>query len=89
MIEKLRHELVALFGRGLVQQAEITDVADLDITADQMDAVHHAADAILKHPGQPSRQRELVDDLDEQTTLLLCMWLMDTDFAGRIYAAVA
>jgi len=89
MSDRLKHELIALFGRGRVEQAEITDVADLDITSEQMNAVHDAADAILKRPGQPSWQRELVEDLDGQTTLLLCMWLMDTDFAGRIYVVAA
>ena len=89
MNERLKHELIALFGRGRVEQAEITDVADLELTAELMDAVHDAAEAILKRLGQPSRQREIVDNLDAETALVLCMWLMDTDFANTVYGAAA
>ena len=89
MSDRLKHELVTLFGRGRVEQAERTDVADLDLTAERMDAVHDAADAILKRLGQPSRQREIVDSLTNDTALVLCMWLMDTGFADTVYGAAA
>jgi len=83
MNERLKHELISLFGRDRVERAEVLDVVDLPITAAAMQTVQVAADALLKETGKAHRQRELVDDLDNTTALLLCMWLMDTDFMGR------
>jgi len=85
---RLQHELIALFGRNRVEMAEALDVVDLDLTAPVMDAVQ-AADALLKVSGQPHRQRELVDGLDDTTAFVLCMWLLDTGFAGQFYGQAA
>lgn len=82
-------ELVSLFGRGLVDRAKATDVVDLDLTAKRMDAVHDATDSLLQHSGKPKLQQATVAGLDDMTALVLCMWLMDTDFADRIYQYAA
>jgi hypothetical protein len=87
MNHKLRNELIVLFGRGRVEMAEAVDVVELDLTAPRMEAVQAACDELLKHTGQPRRQREIVDSLTDGTALVLCMWLMDTDFAGRVTMA--
>ena len=78
MTTRLATELAALFGRHVLHQARLTDPADLDLTAEQMDAVHDAADALLRLRGKPKAQIKLVRALDSQTRMVLCMWSMDT-----------
>ena len=85
----MQAELVSLFGRGLVEKAQTTDVVDLDLTASRMEAVHDATDALLKHSGSPKLQHATVAGLDDMTALMLCMWLLDTGFADRIYQHAA
>lgn len=89
MSELIQAELVSLFGRGMVDRAKATDVVDLELTASRVDAVHDATDALLQHPGKPKLQQATVAALDDMTTLMLCMWLMDTGLAERIYQHAA
>jgi hypothetical protein len=89
MSKHIQSELVSLFGRPMVSRAQATDVIELDLTAARMDAVHDATDALLQHSGKPKLQRAVIASLDDMTTLMLCMWLLDTDFASRIYSHVA
>jgi len=89
MSRLMQAELVSLFGRELVNQAQATDVVDLDLTASRMDAVHDATDALLKHSGKPKLQQATIATLDDMTALMLCMWLQDTGFADRIYQYAA
>ena len=79
-------ELAALFGRELVQEARDTDPMALDLTADRMDAVHHAADTLLAKSGDTLAQRRTVAGLDGQTRLALCMWIMDLGLAAKLAA---
>ena len=89
MNDRLRFELVALFGCYRVDMAETLDVVDMNLTAATMDAVQTAADALLKLSGQGRRQQDLVAALDGTTSLVLCMWLMDTGFADPFYFTAA
>jgi len=89
MRDRIRLELVALFGGYRVDMAEALDVVDMDLTAATMDAVQTAADELLKLSGQGHRQQDLVAALDGTTSLVLCMWLMDTGFASPFYDTAA
>ena len=89
MSRLIETELVSLFGRELVDKARVTDVVDLELTASRMDAVHDATDALLKHSGKPKLQQATIATLDDMTALMLCMWVMDTGFADRIYQYAA
>ena len=77
-------ELVALFGRDMVQEGEATDPADLELTAERMDAVHTAADELLANAGNTLAQRRIVLALERETRLTLCMWVMDLNLAARL-----
>lgn len=79
-------ELVALFGRELVDQANATDVADLELTAERMESVHDAADDLLTRSGDTLSQCRIVRSLDPATRLVLCMWVMDLSLAARLAA---
>ena len=48
---RLERELAALFGLELFKRVKATDPADLDLSAELMDAVHDAADHLLGHAG--------------------------------------
>lgn len=89
MNDRLRLELVALFGCYRVNMAETLDAVNMDLTAATMDAVQTAADELLKLSGQGRRQQDLVAALDGTTSLVLCMWLMDTGFADPFYDTAA
>lgn len=86
---RLAAELAGLFGRGVLHQARLADPADLDLTAEQMDAVHDAADDLMELHGKPKAQVELVRSLDPQTRLILCMWAMDTGLLDSLLLRVA
>jgi hypothetical protein len=84
--ERRDRELAALFGRHLVEQAHGTDAAELDLTAERMDAVHDAADELLAHAGDTLAQNRIVRSLDPYTRLILCMWVMDLGLAAKLAA---
>jgi hypothetical protein len=86
--DRLHAELADLFGRGVLHQSRLTDPADLELTAEQMDAVHDAADELLGLRGNPKAQVELVRSLDPQTRLTLCMWTMDTGLMDSLLLRV-
>jgi len=81
-------ELVALFGRDLVKRASGADPADLDLSAELMDAVHDAADRMLDRVGDPQAQRALIKTLPGDVRLVLCMWIQDLNMAVRMTTAV-
>ncbi|MFN7630397.1 MAG: hypothetical protein ACK59M_18560 [Pseudomonadota bacterium] len=83
-VARMRRELIALFGEPTVLVAGMVDPALLTLTADLMDRVHDAADAVLARTGRPAVQRRYVAELPSDVRLLLCMWLMDTGLAAKL-----
>jgi hypothetical protein len=86
---RMQRELVALFGDATVQVAKMVDPALLALSADLMDRVHDAADAVLARTGRPAVQRRFVGELPSDVRMILCMWLMDTGLAAKLTRAVA
>ena len=85
---RLEQELATLFGREVLKQAKATDPVHLDLSAEQMDAVHDAADHLLENAGDPMMQRALVMALPADIRLVLCMWIYDLDLAATLTARV-
>lgn len=77
-------EAKALFGRSLVRAARYTDPADIEITAEAMDAVHDAADELLELAGDPRAQGRVVAALNPPTRLVLCMWVIDLSLGAAL-----
>ena len=48
------------------------------------DAVKAAARLIVEERGHPERQREIVDALDDDTAVALCIWLRDPQNASGL-----
>jgi hypothetical protein len=88
MKRRLAAELRHLFGAAVLQTAEQTDLAALELSAALVDAVHEAADALLAHRGDPAAQRAIVAGLPDPVRLLTCMWLLDTELAAKVIRAV-
>ena len=67
-------ELTGLFGRWTFATAQVKRLDDLNIDPD---AIKAAAHLIIKERGNPERQRAIVDAMDEDTAVALCIWLRD------------
>ena len=85
---QMQRELITLFGDAPVQVTKMVDPALLALSADLMDRVHDAADAVLARTGRPSAQRMYVAELPSDVRMILCMWLMDTGLAAKLTRAV-
>lgn len=82
-ISRLEAELVSLFGREVVAEASRADPEQLEVDAELVDEVHHAADELLRHR-YPKEQRQVVAGLEPRVRLLLCLWVRDIGLAGAI-----
>jgi hypothetical protein len=74
MNASLDSELAGLFGRWTFATAQVRRLDDLNIDPDVIAA---AAQRIIDERGHPERQRAIVDALDEDTAVALCIWLRD------------
>lgn len=86
-MKRMDSELRQLFGETITRQARQTDPAMLDLSANLMDRVHDAADALLCIRGDIEGQKALVVALPFNVRLVLCMWLMDTGLATKLARA--
>lgn len=84
--QQRERELADLFGEETVYRARLTDPAELDLSAGLMNAVWDAADYLLREAGNSLAQRACVDRLSDAVRLVLCMWILDLDLAGKLYA---
>jgi len=67
-------ELAGLFGRWTFASAQVRRLDELNVDPDVIKA---AANLIIKERGHPERQRAIVDALDDDTAVALCIWLRD------------
>jgi len=76
-------ELTGLFGRWTFAAAQVKRLDELKVDPD---AVKAAAHLIIKERGHPERQRAIVDALDDDTAVALCIWLRDPANASGLLA---
>jgi hypothetical protein len=74
MNESIDSELAGLFGRWTFAAAQVKRLDDLNVDPD---AIKAAAHRIIEERGRPERQRAIVDALDDDTAVALCIWLRD------------
>lgn len=86
MTERLRHELVALFGADLVADAERMDLAG--VTADEAREASRAATKLRKLQQWPRSQRDVVEAMERPAALLLCRRLMEPGVTARMVDSV-
>ena len=81
MNESIDSELTGLFGRWTFAAAQVRRLDDLNV---HPDAVKAAANSIIKERGHPERQRAIVDALDDDTAVALCIWLRNPENAAAL-----
>ena len=74
-------ELLGLFGRWTLATAQVKRLDDLNV---DRDAIRKVARLIIEDRGHPERQRAIVDALDEDTAVALCIWLRDPTNASSL-----
>lgn len=67
-------ELTTLFGRWTFATAQVKRLDELNIDPEVIKA---AAQRVIQERGHPERQRAIVDAMDEDTAVALCIWLRD------------
>ena len=80
----IRQDLKHLFGEPVTSLAKIVGLESLAVTPELMEAVHDAANTLLKMRGQSERQRGYLVGLPFTVRLVLCMWLTDTELAAKL-----
>ena len=87
MNDSIDSELAGLFGRWTFAAAQVRRLDDLKVDPDAIKAAVHL---VIKERGHPERQRAIVDALDEDTAVALCIWLRDpANAAGLLKQARA
>jgi len=81
MNESIDSELTGLFGRWTFAAAQVKRLDELKV---DRDAIKAAAHLIIKERGHPERQRAIVDALDDDTAVALCIWLRDPENASGL-----
>jgi hypothetical protein len=74
MSTEVDSELTALFGRWTFASAQVKRLDELNVDPD---AIKAAAQRVIEQRGQPERQRAIVDAMDENMAVALCIWLRD------------
>lgn len=74
-------ELIGLFGRWTFATAQVKRLDELKVDPD---AVKAAAQRVIEERDNPERQRAIVDAMDEDTAVALCLWLRDPSNATAL-----
>jgi len=74
MSANIDSELIGLFGRWTFASAQVRRLEELKVDPA---AVQAAAKQVIEQRDNPERQRALVDAMDEDTAVALCLWLRD------------
>ncbi len=82
--ESLTCELAFLFGKAIVEQARLIDVANLNMTDAMTAAIAEGIKKLKELRNNPAAQQEWVMQQPEGLKLVLCLWIMDMDLLGKI-----
>jgi hypothetical protein len=74
-------ELTGLFGRWIFATAQVKRLEELNVDPEVVKA---AARQVIGQRDDPVRQRAIVDALDENTAVALCLWLRDPANASSL-----
>ena len=70
----LHSEVVALFGRQIVEQAKNVNINQMVIEAE---LVAEAAKQLRQQAGSPESQKAIIAAMDTETALALCRWIIE------------
>jgi len=83
---RVNQELVCLFGNEIVDQAELIDIADLNISDDITRCISKGVVQLKKLKGNTDSQRALINEMSQGEKLILCMWIMEMDLLDKLQA---
>jgi len=80
----LDRELVELFGHEIVNQAQLVDVADLNLDEKMIACISTGVTRLKQLRNNPGAQQKLLAAMGPGEQLLLCMWVMEMDLLDKI-----
>jgi hypothetical protein len=85
-VEKNRaqQQLTYLFGKDIVDQAELIDIADLNISDKITQCISDGVIQLKKLKGKKDSQRTLVKKMSSGEKLVLCLWIMDMGLLDKL-----
>ena len=83
---KVHQKLAVLFGEDIVEQADLIDIADLNISDKMTGCITDGVVQLKKLKGKVESQRGLIDALSQGEKLVLCMWILEMDLLDKIQA---
>ena len=81
MATEIDSELAALFGRWTFASAQVKRLDELNIDPER---IKEAAARVIAERGQLERQRAIVDALDDDMAVALCIWLRNPSNATSL-----
>lgn len=82
--ESLARELSFLFGKDIVEQARLIDIADLNFTDEMTESIGVGIRKLKQLRDHPMAQRQWVSEQAPGLSLLLCLWIMDMNILDKI-----
>ncbi len=82
--DSLARELSYLFGKDIVEQARLIDIADLNLTDEITTEIGEGIRQLKQLKHDPEAQRQWVSEQAPGLRLLLCLWIMDMDLLEKI-----
>jgi len=82
--EKEARELAFLFGEHIVEQAQLVDIAELNLTDEMTNEIGTGVRQLKQLKHDPEAQRKWVKEQTPGLRLLLCLWIMDMDLLGKL-----
>ena len=84
--DRAQQQLTYLFGKDIVDQAELIDVADLNISDNITHCISDGVIQLKKLKGKKDSQRALVEKMSPGEKLVLCLWIMDMGLLDKLQA---
>ena len=82
--ESLARELSFLFGKDIVEQARLIDIADLNFTDEMTESIGVGIRKLKQLKDNPMAQKRWLSEQAPGLCLLLCLWIMDMGLLDKI-----
>ncbi len=80
----LHNELMFLFGKDTVEQAEIIDVVDIKLNNDMTQCISRGVTRLKQLKDMPDAQQKYIQELNPAEKILVCMWIMEMNLLEKL-----
>ena len=77
-------ELSFLFGPTIVEQAQLLDISDFNMTDEMTAGIGAGIKQLKQLRHDPAAQRRWVEQQEAGLCLLLCLWILDMELLDKI-----